>query len=144
MGTAYSRERLIKESTEVTLDEGDILYHPAGIWHSVLSLTDSYSINFSLRQQRMADVVTNAVKMHLLKDINLRRGVRHSAQQSIHSQLTDAIKAAQQVLANLKPEHILVPSLAIPRAVYVDVDIDKQADGIKLTVGQKLKFSKLY
>lgn len=83
-----------KECTEVVLDEGDILYHPAGIWHSVLSLTDSYSINFSLRQQRMADVLINAVNMHLLRDINLRRGVMQSAHQSIHSQLTDAIKKA--------------------------------------------------
>jgi hypothetical protein len=41
----------------------------------------------------MADLVTNAVKMHLFKDINLRRGIRHSAQ-NLHSQLADAIKAA--------------------------------------------------
>lgn len=38
----------------------------------------------------------------------------------------------------------MVPSLTIPRAVYVDLDIDKQADGIKLIIGQKLKLSKLY
>lgn len=38
----------------------------------------------------------------------------------------------------------MVPSLTIPRAVYVDLDIDKQADGINIKVGQKLILSKLY
>lgn len=80
LGQIYSKDRLVKESTIITLDEGDIMYHPAGIWHSVLSVSDSTSINYSLRQVRMADLVTNAVKMHLLRDISLRRGIRHSAQ----------------------------------------------------------------
>jgi hypothetical protein len=119
------------------------MYHPAGIWHSVLSVTDSTSINYSLRQVRMADLVTNAVKMHLLRDISLRRGIRHSAQ-PIHSQLQNAIKTTQSVLTGLKPEQILVPSLTIPRAVYVDLEIDKSAEGIKLSVGQNLKLSQLF
>lgn len=67
------------------------MYHPAGIWHSVLSVTDSVSINFSLRQLRMADLVTNALRMHMLRSESLRRGVRHSAQ-SLHEQLANAIK----------------------------------------------------
>jgi ribosomal protein L16 Arg81 hydroxylase len=65
LGVQYSQERL-KRATVITLEEGDIMYHPAGIWHSVLSLTDSVSINFSLRQLRMADLVTNALKMQML------------------------------------------------------------------------------
>ena len=35
MGKAYSTQRLKDEATEVTLNEGDIMYHPAGLWHSV-------------------------------------------------------------------------------------------------------------
>ena len=47
---------------EVQLDEGDILYHPAGIWHQVECVTDeSISINFSLRQLRVADLIANVI-----------------------------------------------------------------------------------
>lgn len=45
----YDKARLKKEATTITLNEGDIMYHPAGIWHSVESMTDSISINFSMR-----------------------------------------------------------------------------------------------
>jgi hypothetical protein len=68
MGAQYNKERIMKEGTSVLLEEGDIMYHPAGIWHSVHSVTDSISINFSLRQIRLADLVTNSIKMHLLRD----------------------------------------------------------------------------
>ena len=56
----------------MTLDEGDILYHPAGIWHSVEATEDSVSINFSLRHIRKCEVVTNALTMMLMKDQDMR------------------------------------------------------------------------
>lgn len=46
---------------EVTLHEGDILYHPAGIWHAVSCDDDSISINFSMRSMRLADFVTQTI-----------------------------------------------------------------------------------
>jgi len=54
------------------LEAGDILYHPAGIWHSVEATEDSVSINFSLRHVRKADVITNALSMMLMKDLSMR------------------------------------------------------------------------
>jgi quercetin dioxygenase-like cupin family protein len=47
ISSQYTNEYLEKNCTEVILNEGDILYHPAGIWHSVKSEEDSISINFS-------------------------------------------------------------------------------------------------
>ena len=52
------REGMEARSTEVILHEGDILYHPAGIWHCVASQEDSISINFSMKGMRMAEFVT--------------------------------------------------------------------------------------
>ena len=66
MPQAYSKQRLTREATVVILNEGDILYHPAGIWHSVESTEDSVSINFSLRQLKVADLITNVLKMYML------------------------------------------------------------------------------
>lgn len=91
MGNKYSKQRLVTSATTVVLDEGDFMYHPAGIWHSVESQTDSVSINFSLRQLRVADVIGNALKMHMLADSNLRAGLRHSAQGTITEQLGGAL-----------------------------------------------------
>ena len=79
IGAKYDKKRLKKEGTVVTLEEGDIMYHPAGIWHSVESVSDSISINFSMRQLRGADLVVNAVRMHLLGDDEMRKGIRFDA-----------------------------------------------------------------
>ena len=40
---------------------GDILYHPAGIWHAVNSDEDSIAINFSLFAMRTAEFVTKTI-----------------------------------------------------------------------------------
>jgi ribosomal protein L16 Arg81 hydroxylase len=56
----YDKHQLNKEASEVILEEGDILYYPAGIWHSVECLSEeSISINFSIKQLRMADLISN-------------------------------------------------------------------------------------
>lgn len=59
-------EKFIEENAEeVTLNEGDFLYHPAGIWHSVKSNEDSVSINFSLKNLTMADFMSDSLR-HLM------------------------------------------------------------------------------
>ena len=55
-------ERALEESCEeVTLNEGDILYHPAGIWHAVKSDEDSIAINFSLKNLSVADLISDSL-----------------------------------------------------------------------------------
>jgi ribosomal protein L16 Arg81 hydroxylase len=44
------------------LNEGDILYHPAGIWHAVSSEQDSISINLSMKAIRTAEFITQAIQ----------------------------------------------------------------------------------
>lgn len=58
----YDKKELFESSTVIDLEEGDILYHPAGIWHSVeCTSEESISINFSLRQVRWADFLSNVI-----------------------------------------------------------------------------------
>ena len=45
----------------VTLMPGDVLYHPAGIWHAVNSDEDSIAINFSLFAMRTAEFVSKTI-----------------------------------------------------------------------------------
>mmetsp|Transcript_35339 Transcript_35339/g.46505 ORF Transcript_35339/g.46505 Transcript_35339/m.46505 type:complete len:132 (-) Transcript_35339:169-564(-) len=99
ISSKYDKTRLNKESTTVLLEEGDIMYHPAGIWHSVESTTDSISINFSMRQLRGADLVVNALRMHLLQDPVMRRGIRFDASdpenEAFFARMKDGFKQAQ-------------------------------------------------
>jgi len=55
----YDNERLLKEAEVVELGPGDVLYHPAGIWHAVECLETGVAINFSITQVRMADLIAN-------------------------------------------------------------------------------------
>jgi ribosomal protein L16 Arg81 hydroxylase len=69
MSQSYNKKHLKENATVVTLEAGDILYHPAGIWHAVESTSDdSVSINFSLRQTRMADLLTNVIRSSLMQE----------------------------------------------------------------------------
>lgn len=58
----FSEEELEANCFEVTLEEGDILYHPAGIWHAVRSETDSVAINFSLKNLTIADFISDSLR----------------------------------------------------------------------------------
>jgi len=58
MSKQYAEKaKMERDCIEVTLYEGDILYHPAGIWHAVKCETDSISINFSMRSMRLGQFV---------------------------------------------------------------------------------------
>jgi hypothetical protein len=48
------------------------------------------------------------------------------------------------MLSNIKPEHVLPPSLKIPRAVYIDLDKDESADTIDINIGDRMKIGNLY
>lgn len=130
IGDKYDKSRLSKESTTVTLNEGDILYHPAGIWHSVESTSDSISINFSMRQLRYADIVVNALRMHLLKDKRFRTGIRFSStdqnNDEFNALLKSAFKHSSAFLSKLNPQHVIVPAIHIPRSLRIDLDDDNE------------------
>ena len=154
IGAKFDKKRLNKESTTVTLNEGDIMYHPAGIWHSVESVTDSISINFSMRQVRGADFIVNALRMQLLKDIDMRRGIRfapddHNNKAFIKG-LKESFKKASKVLNKLNPQQLLPPAIHIPRALEIDLDeveVELYRRPKKLTmlkVGQTLTVSQYF
>jgi len=51
---------------EVTMRPGDVLYHPAGIWHKVSTIEPGVSINVSLMAASYAEVVAAGVR-HVLE-----------------------------------------------------------------------------
>jgi len=71
----------VSKWAEVELDEGDVLYHPPGIWHNVKTTGVSVdeeiclSINISLVTPTWADVISQAVRQYLWMSPVLRRPV---------------------------------------------------------------------
>jgi hypothetical protein len=61
---------------EVILSAGDVLYHPAGIWHRVECLEDSISINISLIGTSYADIVCSGLQQLLWENPQWRRPVQ--------------------------------------------------------------------
>jgi ribosomal protein L16 Arg81 hydroxylase len=54
--------------TEVILNEGDIMYHPPGIWHQVECTEDSISMNISLTAVSYADIFCGHLQQLLLEN----------------------------------------------------------------------------
>lgn len=70
---------------EVTLRAGDLLFFPAGMWHSVECVEDGVSLNFSCMSKTWADVASDAVRTTLWRYSQWREmasllGVLHSGQ----------------------------------------------------------------
>ena len=89
--------KIEKKSTHVTLQEGDILYHPAGIWHAVSSTEDSIAINFSMKTMRMGEFVTQAIQGCLYQHLNQRKFLRFESQNDLETQLKEAFKQASKL-----------------------------------------------
>lgn len=124
MSDQYDRTKLDKECSQVTLYEGDILYHPAGIWHAVTSDTDSISINFSLKGMRMAEFVCSAIQGNLFQLLNQRQFLSFRDPQDLSLVLKSAFKQAEHACkwyqtntANLVPQ-----GLMLPRAIHFNLD----------------------
>lgn len=59
----------------VILEPGDVLYHPAGIWHKVECIEDSIAINISLIGASYAEVFCSGLQQLLMQNPNWRQSV---------------------------------------------------------------------
>jgi len=79
------RAKMEADCVEVTLNEGDILYHPAGIWHAVKCDSDSISINFSMRSMRLGEFVTQAIQGSLFQSLAQRQFMHFNNKEDLQS-----------------------------------------------------------
>eukprot|EP00475_Leptophrys_vorax_P035302 TRINITY_DN5802_c1_g1_i1.p1 TRINITY_DN5802_c1_g1~~TRINITY_DN5802_c1_g1_i1.p1 ORF type:complete len:524 (-),score=134.93 TRINITY_DN5802_c1_g1_i1:33-1604(-) len=103
-----------QEWEEVVLGEGDVLYHPAGLWHAVETLEESVSMNVSLIGTTWADLVSDGVKQLLWKDSNSRSIITfpQTANGEIdvsgaREQASAALESLKKVVNSLRPEDLL-------------------------------------
>jgi len=97
------------EEIVVKLTPGDVLYHPAGIWHSVQSVEPGISINVSLMATNYATLTSQAIQHVLQKDARFRQVVRHDA-----AHLEDLLRnALPELIEQLTGPSILPPVLSM-------------------------------
>jgi len=63
------------EEQEVIMNPGDMLYFPAGMWHSVETIEEGISINISLMSVNYASLVSSAIHHILIKKEAWRQSV---------------------------------------------------------------------
>ena len=121
---------------EVTLTEGSILYHPAGIWinlkfqfdnligiwHRVECSEDSISINISLITNSWADVISESIHHLLWTKEETREGIIIKDIPSARTHLKLLLEKTKNWISELKPEDILPNTLFTPRTPIIELN----------------------
>lgn len=110
------------EEATLTMEEGDVLYFPAGTYHRVESLDDhNLSLNISLMAPSWADLVCGALRHELLKHRDARK--RITTGDEFHGDCSAVFKLASNLLSHLDP-HLLHP----PRLLDAEVEEEDEED----------------
>jgi hypothetical protein len=104
---------------EVVLQPGDVMYHPAGIWHRVECLEDSFSINVSLICSSAAEVFCAGLQQLLWENPQFRRAVGSGAAGRAQSLATmqaimDSVPALLR--ATIPEDFVPLPCSGVDRA----------------------------
>uniref|UniRef100_A0A7S3K6H7 JmjC domain-containing protein n=1 Tax=Euplotes crassus TaxID=5936 RepID=A0A7S3K6H7_EUPCR len=141
----FDKSEIDSYQDTIRIDAGDILYHPAGIWHSVECIEDSFTINISLKNLNKADIIAHSLKHLLNQDPELRENMTFSSREDFNTQIQSGIEKAFEYLKDLTPEVIAPQNQFIPRYLQYDFRNQEQLDLIckKLTTPVTKK-TKLY
>lgn len=94
----------------VEVSAGDVLYHPAGVWHRVECLEDSISINISLISASYAELFCSSLQQLLSSYPQFRQPINTADPQKSNDILQQILNILPTVSQGLKPCDILPPS----------------------------------
>ncbi len=99
-----------EEETTVTLNAGDVFYHPSGLLHRVECVGDqeSVSINCSLDFVRYSDYLADAANAAARREASLRR---HPVQGYNRDVLAEKLRIFQEAVAGLTVDMVFPPGL---------------------------------
>ena len=117
------------ECETVTLEPGDVLYHPAGVWHSVETPAggeNALSINFSLFPMTWAELMTETLQTLLLRSSHWRRpvSVGPGGRGGVAAVRAKALAMLNQLRADidlLAVDHVLPPATLVGAAQVTEV-----------------------
>ena len=123
------------ELMEVIVEEGDILYHPAGVWHRVECIEDSISINISLIVSSYDEIVCNSLQQLLLQNSQWRLPVQSRDMQQSLNVIQSILTALPNIANMMTAESILPP----PANVLEDIHVENDDEGDDNNAIAKLK-----
>ena len=139
------RPRAAPGVEEVTLDAGDVLYFPAGVFHEVESLDDdNVSLNISLMAPTTAEVICSALRHRLLcTDAGRERVTSDAAGLAKIEELLRDLRPSPRttsslvkgVTRNLTVGAICPPALTEPRGAVDGSDDDSDDDDADTETG---------
>lgn len=113
------------EIETVVLKPGDVLYHPAGIWHRVKVLEPGISINISLMASNYATLVCQSLQHYLLQQPAWRQNIRGAA--PLEHLLSELPVLIRQFVQETGPSAIL-PSVIQQGGINESSDDDESRD----------------
>ena len=122
---AIRLQKEFKAEFEWVLEEGDLMYLPAGVSHSGVSIGESLSYSIGYRATSHTDLVTDFIA-HITDDLSINKSYKipyHQLQKHPNEISADAIEEVRQIFKQyLDPQH---PQLARWFGCYVsDVKVD--------------------
>lgn len=114
-----SKKRKLDDTREqdqlcsVELDPGDVMYHPAGVWHRVECLEDSIAINISITAASYAEVFCSGLQQLLMQSsswrspVSVLSGVDLAGKKSATETLQEMLDSLPILLKVLTPADFL-------------------------------------
>jgi hypothetical protein len=93
----------------VEISAGDVLYHPAGVWHRVECLEDGISINISLISASYAELFASSLQQFFLSFPQFRQPVNTSRPKETFQVLQEMLNLLPNITQALVPGDILPP-----------------------------------
>ncbi|CAK9105318.1 unnamed protein product [Durusdinium trenchii] len=135
-------ESFFADAEVVDVTAGDLLYHPAGIWHhvEVTGDTESISINVSISCASWADLVSDAIRQSLWSSSRLRAPIV-GLQDFVEAKrmVEDRLREAKKHINALRAEDLLSPVMLEPR-LPSRIDIKRSRLGHELPITQQMSF----
>lgn len=97
----------VEKESCVIINPGDVLYHPAGVWHRVECLQDSVAINVSLVGSSYAEIAASALQQLLWQDKRWRGPVILRDEDGALRSAQALLEAAEVAIRSLYASDIL-------------------------------------
>lgn len=119
-----------EEEFVLEVGPGDVLYHPAGVWHrvEVVGEEESVSVNISIVGSSWAEIVGQAVTTMLWRNPEFRATACDMGTGS------DALEMLRQVSGKLKTAHLIPPSTSTCTRVISSIVMDPADPTLTLSV----------
>lgn len=139
-------DEFFEGAEEVTVSPGDVLYHPAGIWHHVEVIEGgSVSINVSLTFATWAELIGSGVQQLLWTSPALRAPLVGLSRCDAYAAAEALLVEARRQIGALRAEDLLPPAMLSPQrpARHVNLGTYRCGSVAPLAPTDRYRFSRL-